>query len=223
MEVVRVENLSKVYIEGYSEVIALKGVNLSINEREFIAITGPSGSGKSTLLNLIGGLDKPNEGKVIIDGRNINEMSDEEITIFRRRELGYIFQFYNLIPTLTVEENILLPLELDNREVDERYLEEIVTLMNIKKFMDYYPKSLSGGQKQRVSIARALITKPSIILADEPTGNLDTRTAMDVINLMKLSVVKYNQTLIMITHDQSIAAHADRTIKLIDGKVVGGD
>ncbi|WBW97644.1 ABC transporter ATP-binding protein [Oceanirhabdus sp. W0125-5] len=223
MEVVKVKDLSKIYTEGYTKVMALRGVNLSVKEKEFIAITGPSGSGKSTLLNLIGGLDKPYEGKVIVNNKDIYKMSDEELTIFRRREIGYIFQFYNLIPTITVKDNILLPLELDNREVDSKYLDEIVGFMNIKDMLNFYPSSLSGGQKQRVAIARALITKPSIILADEPTGNLDTKTAKDVINLMKLSVLKYHQTLIMITHDPTIAAHADRTIKLVDGRIIGGN
>ena len=223
MEVVEVKDLSKIYIEGYTKVMALRGVNLSVNEKEFIAIVGPSGSGKSTLLNLIGGLDKPYEGRVIINNKDIYKMSDEELTIFRRREIGYIFQFYNLIPSITVKDNIVLPLELDNREVDSKYLDEIVSFMNIKDMLNFYPSSLSGGQKQRVAIARALITKPSIILADEPTGNLDTKTAKDVINLMKLSVLKYHQTLIMITHDPTIAAHADRTINLVDGRIIGGN
>lgn len=223
MEVVKVKDLSKIYTEGYTKVMALRGVNLSVKEKEFIAITGPSGSGKSTLLNLIGGLDKPYEGRVIVNNKDIYKMSDEELTIFRRREIGYIFQFYNLIPTITVKDNILLPLLLDNREVDSKYLDELVTFMNIKDKLDFYPSSLSGGQKQRVAIARALITKPSIILADEPTGNLDTKTAKDVINLMKLSVLKYHQTLIMITHDPTIADHADRTINLVDGRIIGGN
>ncbi|MCM1992318.1 ABC transporter ATP-binding protein [Oceanirhabdus seepicola] len=223
MEVVKVKDLSKIYIEGYTKVMALRGVNLSVKEKEFIAIVGPSGSGKSTLLNLIGGLDKPYEGRVIVNNKDIYKMSDEELTIFRRREIGYIFQFYNLIPSITVKDNILLPLELDNREVDSKYLDEIVSFMNIKEMLNFYPSSLSGGQKQRVAIARALITKPSIILADEPTGNLDTKTAKDVINLMKLSVLKYHQTLIMITHDPTIAAHADRTINLVDGRIIGGN
>ena len=222
MEVVKVKDLSKIYTEGYTKVMALRGVNLSVTEKEFIAIIGPSGSGKSTLLNLIGGLDKPYEGRVIVNNKDIYKMSDEELTIFRRREIGYIFQFYNLIPSITVKDNILLPLELDNREVDSKYLDEIVSFMNIKEMLNFYPSSLSGGQKQRVAIARALITKPSIILADEPTGNLDTKTAKDVINLMKLSVLKYHQTLIMITHDPTIAAHADRTVKLVDGRIIGG-
>ena len=223
MEVVKVKDLSKIYTEGYTKVMALRGVNLSVTEKEFIAIIGPSGSGKSTLLNLIGGLDKPYEGRVIVNNKDIYKMSDEELTIFRRREIGYIFQFYNLIPSITVKDNILLPLELDNREVDSKYLDEIVSFMNIKEMLNFYPSSLSGGQKQRVAIARALITKPSIILADEPTGNLDTKTAKDVINLMKLSVLKYHQTLIMITHDPTIAAHADRTINLVDGRIIGGN
>jgi len=223
MEVVKVKDLSKIYTEGYTKVMALRGVNLSVTEKEFIAIIGPSGSGKSTLLNLIGGLDKPYEGRVIVNNKDIYKMSDEELTIFRRREIGYIFQFYNLIPTITVKDNILLPLALDNREVDYKYLDEIVSFMNIKDMLNFYPGSLSGGQKQRVAIARALITKPSIILADEPTGNLDTKTAKDVINLMKLSVLKYHQTLIMITHDPTIASHADRTIKLVDGRIIGGN
>ncbi len=223
MEVVKVKDLSKIYTEGYTKVMALRGVNLSVKEKEFIAIIGPSGSGKSTLLNLIGGLDEPYEGRVIVNNKDIYKMSDEELTIFRRREIGYIFQFYNLIPTITVKDNILLPLKLDNREVDSKYLDEIVAFMNIKDLLNFYPSSLSGGQKQRVAIARALITKPSIILADEPTGNLDTKTAKDVINLMKLSVLKYHQTLIMITHNPTIASHADRIIKLVDGRIIGGN
>lgn len=223
MKTVRIEGLSKVYNEGLTKIKALRRVDLEVEEREFLAIMGPSGSGKSTLLNLIGGLDKPYEGTVKVNNKDIYRMNDEELTIFRRREIGYVFQFYNLIPTLNVMDNILLPLELDNREVDKEYLEELVTFMNIKDLMNLYPNSLSGGQRQRVSIARALITKPSIILADEPTGNLDTKTARDVINLMKLSVIKYHQTLIMITHNPSIAAHADRIIKLVDGRIIGGE
>lgn len=222
MDAVKIKNLSKVYNEGFTKVMALRGVDLTVKEQEFIAITGPSGSGKSTLLNLIGGLDKPYEGSVEVNSKNIYEMNDEELTILRRREIGYIFQFYNLIPTLNVRDNIILPLELDNRKVDKDYLDELTSFMNIQDMMDFYPNSLSGGQRQRVSIARAMITKPSIILADEPTGNLDSKTARDVINLMKLSVIKYHQTLIMITHNPAIAAHADRTIKLVDGRIIGG-
>lgn len=223
MEILRTENLTRIYREGLNKVNALVDANISIKQGEFVAIMGPSGSGKSTLLNLLGGLDRPTYGKVIINGKNIYSLSENQRAIFRRREIGFIFQFYNLIPVITVKENIEMPLLLDNKQIDKTYLNELLKLLKIRDKLSSFPGSLSGGEMQRASIARALITKPSIILADEPTGNLDTKTGKEVINLLRLSVKKYHQTLIMITHDPSIAVSADRVIKLVDGKVIGDD
>lgn len=220
MEILKVENLNKTYGDGANKVEALKNINLSINKGEFVAIVGASGSGKSTLLHLLGGLDKPTLGKVIIDGENIYDYKEEKLAIFRRRKIGFVFQFYNLIPVLDVEENISLPILLDNNKVDKKYLDEVIKLLGLEDRKTHLPSELSGGQQQRVSIGRALINKPSIILADEPTGNLDSKNSKEVIELLKLSVKKYNQTLILITHDINLAAMADRDITIQDGEIV---
>lgn len=222
MEILRTDSLKKYYGKDESLVKALDEVNLSIEEGEFAAIIGSSGSGKSTLLHLLGGLDRPTAGKVFIDGKDIYSMNDEKLAIFRRRKIGFVFQSYNLIPVLNVWENIVLPIGLDEKKVDENYIRELMETLNIYNKKDSLPSTLSGGQQQRVAIARALSTKPSIILADEPTGNLDSKLGQEVINLMKLSVKKYHQTLVMITHNDKIAQMADRVIRIEDGKIVGG-
>lgn len=220
MEILKVENLSKVYGEGGTKVVALDNVSFSVNKGEFVAIVGASGSGKSTLLHLIGGVDRPTNGKVFIDGKDIYKYSDDELAIFRRRQVGLIYQFYNLIPILNVEENILLPLNLDNREAKKEVLDELISLLGLKDRRTHLPSELSGGQQQRTSIGRAMITNPSIILADEPTGNLDTKSSEEIVELLKKSNRDYKQTIIMITHNIDIAKQADRIIKLEDGKVV---
>jgi putative ABC transport system ATP-binding protein len=220
MEILRIENLTKTYGEGDNKVEALKDINLSINKGEFVAIIGASGSGKSTLLHLLGGLDRATSGKVIIDEKSIYDYKDEELSIFRRRKVGFIFQFFNLIPVLDVEENIELPVILDNEKVDKDYLDEIITILNLQDRRTHLPSELSGGQQQRVSIGRALINKPSIILADEPTGNLDSKNTREVIELLKLTARKFNQTLILITHDSNIASMADRVITIEDGQII---
>lgn len=220
MEILRIENLYKTYGEGDNKVEALKNINLSINKGEFVAIIGASGSGKSTLLHLLGGLDRPSSGRVIIDEKSIYDYKDEELSIFRRRKVGFIFQFFNLIPVLDVEENIELPVVLDNEKVDEKYLNEIISILNLEDRRTHLPSELSGGQQQRVSIGRALINKPSIILADEPTGNLDSKNTREVIELLKFTARKFNQTLILITHDSNIAAMADRVITIADGEII---
>lgn len=219
MEVVKVENITKSYGNGDSKVDAVKNVNLSINKGEFVAIVGPSGSGKSTLLHLIGGVDKSSSGKVYINGVDIYSLNEKDLAIFRRRNIGLIYQFYNLIPVLSVKENILLPAELDNRKIDKEYLNDLLKTLGLKEKENSLPNELSGGQQQRTSIGRALINRPSIILADEPTGNLDSKNSKEVIELLKLSVKKYNQTLIMITHDNNIALQADRVIAIEDGMI----
>ncbi|WP_250675113.1 ABC transporter ATP-binding protein [Paraclostridium ghonii] len=220
MEILRVENLTKTYGEGENKVEALKNINLSINKGEFVAIIGASGSGKSTLLHLLGGLDRPSTGKVIIDEKSIYDYNDDELSIFRRRKVGFIFQFFNLIPVLDVEENIELPVILDNEKADKKYLDEIINILNLNERRNHLPSELSGGQQQRVSIGRALINKPSIVLADEPTGNLDSKNTRDVIELLKLTARKFNQTLILITHDTDIATMADRVITIEDGEII---
>lgn len=220
MEILKVENLTKIYGKDENKVMALKGVSLSVNKGEFVAIVGASGSGKSTLLHLLGGLDRPTGGNVIIDGESIYKYDEEKLAIFRRRKIGFIFQFFNLIPVLNVEENIALPVLLDNKKVDEKYLEEIIDILGLKERKEHLPSELSGGQQQRVSIGRALLNKPSIILADEPTGNLDSKTSKEVIDLLKLTASKFNQTLILITHDVNVAAMADRVITIADGDIV---
>lgn len=217
MELLRVENLSKSYGKGEAKVDALKNINLSIKKGEFIAIVGPSGSGKSTLLHLLGGVDKPTSGNVFINDINIYDLKEKDLAIFRRRNVGLIYQFYNLIPVLTVKENILLPAELDNRKIDKEYLEDLLKTLDLKERENHLPSELSGGQQQRTSIGRALINRPSIVLADEPTGNLDSKNSKEIVELLKVSVKKYNQTLIMITHDINIALQADRVITIEDG------
>ena len=217
MEIVKVENLTKSYGNGEAKVDALKNVNLSIHKGEFVAIVGPSGSGKSTLLHLLGGVDSPTSGKVYINGVDIYTLKEKDLSIFRRRNVGLIYQFYNLIPVLSAKENILLPSELDNRKVEKDYLEDLLKTLGLNGRENHLPNELSGGQQQRTSIGRALINRPSIVLADEPTGNLDSKNSKEVLELLKLSVKKYNQTLIMITHDANIALQADRVITIEDG------
>ncbi|URZ02197.1 ABC transporter ATP-binding protein [Clostridium felsineum] len=219
MEIAVIEGLSKIYGKGVSRVEALKDINLSINKGEFTAIVGPSGSGKSTLLHMIGGLDKPTNGKVIIDGSDIYSFKEKKLSVFRRRKIGIVFQYYNLIPVLTVEENIKLSLSLDNIEPDEKYIDELIEVLDLKNKKNSFPEELSGGQQQRVAVGRALAYKPAIILADEPTGNLDTKNSRAVVELLRFSVEKYNQTLVMITHDMNIASSADRIIKMEDGTI----
>ena len=217
MEILRVENLNKSYGKGEAKVEALKNVNLSINKGEFVVIVGPSGSGKSTLLHLIGGVDKPTSGKVFINDVDIYNLKEKDLSIFRRRNVGLIYQFYNLIPVLSAKENILLPAELDNRKIDKEYLDDLLNTLGLKERENHLPNDLSGGQQQRTSIGRALINRPAIVLADEPTGNLDSKNSKEVIEFLKLSVKKYKQTLIMITHDINIALQADRVITIEDG------
>ncbi|MGX4600135.1 ABC transporter ATP-binding protein [Faecalimicrobium sp. JNUCC 81] len=220
MKILESKNLKKYYGKGESLVKALDGVDISINKGEFVAIVGTSGSGKSTLLHMLGGLDRPSEGEVIIENNNVFKMSDEELTIFRRRNVGFVFQNYNLVPILNVYENIVLPIELDGCKVDSDYINEIINILGLSKKIDSLPNNLSGGQQQRVAIARALSTKPSIILADEPTGNLDSKTEQDVLGLLKVTSDKFSQTIIIITHNEQIAQMADRIIRVEDGKVV---
>lgn len=220
MEILKVENLNKIYGKGDNKVEALKDVNLTVNKGEFVVIVGASGSGKSTLLHLLGGLDRPTSGKVIIDGESIYDYKEERLAIFRRRKIGFVFQFFNLIPVLDVEENIALPALMDNDKVDKKYLGEIIDILGLKDRRNHLPSELSGGQQQRVSIGRALLNKPSIVFADEPTGNLDSKSSREVIELLKFTAKKYNQTLILITHDINIAPLADRVITIEDGKIV---
>lgn len=220
MSILRAENLVKIYGEEPNIVRALDNVSIEVNEGEFVAIIGTSGSGKSTLLNMIGGLDKPTSGETIIADYKISNMKDEELTIFRRRNIGFIFQNYNLVPILNVYENIVLPIELDGVNIDKEYVDSVITTLGLNEKLTNMPNNLSGGQQQRVAIARALATKPSLILADEPTGNLDSKTSMDVIGLLKTTSKKFNQTMVMITHNEEIAQLADRIIRIEDGKVV---
>lgn len=220
MKILETNNLKKYYGKGENIVKALDGINISINRGEFVAIVGTSGSGKSTLLHMIGGLDRASDGKVIVDNNDIFVMDDEELTIFRRRNVGFIFQNYNLVPILNVYENIVLPIELDGCKIDTKYIDEIIDVLGLSQKVDDLPNNLSGGQQQRVAIARALATKPSIILADEPTGNLDSKTEQDVLGLLKVTSSKFSQTIIMITHNEQIAQMADRIIRIEDGKVV---
>ena len=220
MEVLRIENLTKKYGKGQNQVTAIDNISFSVEKGEFVAIVGPSGSGKSTLLHLLGGADIPTSGKVFIEGMDMYAMNENQLSILRRRKVGFIFQAYNLIPVLTAEENILMPLLLDGRKPEGKYLGELLTILDLEQRRKHLPSQLSGGQQQRVSIGRALINKPSIILADEPTGNLDSKNSKEVIELLKYSVKKYNQTLILISHDMNIAAAADRVINIVDGKLV---
>ncbi len=221
MEILRVENLRKTYGKGQNEVKALDGVTFSVEKGEFVAIVGASGSGKSTLLHLLGGVDRPTSGKVFIEGKDIYKLNDDELAIFRRRQVGLIYQFYNLIPILNVEENIVLPLSLDGRSVNTNKLQELLKSLGLEDRKMHLPNELSGGQQQRTSIGRAMITNPAIILADEPTGNLDSKASDEIVELLKKSNRDYKQTIIMITHNLEIAKIADRIIKIEDGKIVG--
>ena len=220
MEILKVENLTKIYGKGTTEVVALDNVSFSVEKGEFVAIVGASGSGKSTLLHLIGGVDRPTSGKVYIDGKDIYSLNDDKLAIFRRRQVGLVYQFYNLIPILNVEENITLPLDLDNRKVDDKHLKELLELLGLENRKTHLPNQLSGGQQQRTSIGRALITNPTIVLADEPTGNLDSKSSDEIVALLKKSNKEYKQTIIMITHNMEIAKCADRIIQIEDGKIV---
>lgn len=220
MEILRVENLTKTYGEGINMVKALDGVSFSIEKGDFVAIIGPSGSGKSTLLHILGGVDKPTEGKVIMDGSDVYKQNDENLAIFRRRQVGLIYQFYNLIPVLNVIENMTLPVLMDARKVSDERLNELVSTLGLHGRESHLPNQLSGGQQQRVSIGRALMNAPAVVLADEPTGNLDSKNSQDIIHLLKESNRKYNQTLIIITHDENIALQANRIISIEDGKII---
>ena len=220
MVILQTKDLKKYYGAGDTQVKALDGVDLSIRQGEFVAIVGTSGSGKSTLLHMLGGLDRPTSGTVTVDGKDIFALKDEALTIFRRRKIGFVFQSYNLVPVLSVWENIVLPVELDGRKVDETYMEEVIATLGLEKKLRSLPGQLSGGQQQRVAIARALATKPAILLADEPTGNLDSRTSQDVLSLMKVTGQKFAQTMVMITHNEEIAQMADRIVRIEDGRIV---
>ena len=219
MEILKVENLTKTYGKNDSKVVASDNVSFSVEKGEFVAIVGASGSGKSTLLHLLGGVDRPTSGKVYIDGKDIYKFDDDKLAIFRRRQVGLIYQFYNLIPILNVEENITLPLSLDNREVNKKTLDEILKLLGLQNRRTHLPNELSGGQQQRTSIARSLITNPTIILADEPTGNLDSKSSDEIVSLLKKSNKELKQTIIMITHNMEIAKIADRILKIEDGRI----
>ena len=220
MSILETRNLRKIYGSGDTEVRALDGVNLSVDSGEFDAIVGTSGSGKSTHLHMLGGLDRPTSGSVIVDGKDIFSLKDEALTIFRRRKIGFVFQSYNLVPVLNARENIVLPIQLDGRQVDEDFLDKIVNTLGLEKKLGSLPSQLSGGQQQRVAIARALAAAPAIILADEPTGNLDSRTSQDVLSLLKVTSQKFAQTIVMITHNEEIAQTADRIIRIEDGRIV---
>ena len=220
MTILETRDLEKYYGAGDTQVKALDGVDLNIQQGEFVAIVGTSGSGKSTLLHMLGGLDRPTSGTVIVDGKDIFALKDEALTIFRRRKIGFVFQAYNLVPVLSVWENIVLPVELDGRKADEAYVEEVIVTLSLEKKLRNLPGQLSGGQQQRVAIARALATKPAILLADEPTGNLDSRTSQDVLGLMKVTGQKFGQTMVMITHNEEIAQMADRIVRIEDGRIV---
>ncbi len=220
MEILRVENLNKIYGKGENQVKAVDNISFSVEKGEFVAIIGASGSGKSTLLHLIGGVDRPTSGKVFIDGKDIYTLNDDNLAIFRRRQVGLIYQFYNLIPVLNVSENITLPTKLDGRDVDERRLNDLLKTLGLEKRKDNLPNQLSGGQQQRVSIGRAMMNEPALMLADEPTGNLDSKASEEIISLLRLSNKKYNQTVIIITHDEKIALEADRVITIDDGKII---
>lgn len=220
MSILQAVNLKKVYGKGENAVHALDGINLSVERGEFVAIVGTSGSGKSTLLHMLGGLDRPTDGTVVVDGKDIFTLKEEALTIVRRRKIGFVFQAYNLVPTLNVYENIVLPIELDGGKVDDTYVGHIIRLLGLGEKKEALPSQLSGGQQQRVAIARALATAPAIILADEPTGNLDSKTSQDVLSLLKVSSQKFTQTILMITHNEEIAQLADRIIRIEDGKIV---
>ena len=219
MEILRVENLTKVYGKGENEVRALDGVSFSVEKGEFVAVIGPSGSGKSTLLHILGGVDRPTSGRVLMDGKDVYAQNEEQLAIFRRRQVGLIYQFYNLIPVLNVTENITLPVLMDGQSVNRDRLKELITTLKLDGRENHLPNQLSGGQQQRVSIGRALMNAPAVVLADEPTGNLDSKNSKEIVDLLKISNEKYGQTLIVITHDESIALQADRIISIDDGKI----
>ena len=219
MEILKVENLCKTYGSGENAVHALDNVSFSVEKGEFIAIIGPSGSGKSTLLHILGGVDKPSSGKVFMDGKDVYSQDDEQLAIFRRRQVGLIYQFYNLIPVLNVTENITLPVLMDGQQINDSRLKELISTLKLNGRVEHLPNQLSGGQQQRVSIGRALMNAPAVVLADEPTGNLDSKNSQEIVDLLKLSNEKYNQTLIIITHDENIALQADRIIAIDDGKI----
>lgn len=220
MTILQTTDLRKYYGSGDTQVKALDGVNLSVENGEFVAIIGTSGSGKSTLLHMLGGLDRPSSGGVTVDGKELSGMKDEELTIFRRRKIGFVFQAFNLVPVLSVYENIVLPIQLDGSKVDERYVGQVIKVLGLESKLQSLPSQLSGGQQQRVAIARALATKPAILLADEPTGNLDSKTSQDVLSLLKVTSQKFAQTIVMITHNEEIAQMADRIIRIEDGRIV---
>lgn len=222
MTVLQANNICKTFGNGENEVLALNNINIQISNGDFVSIVGTSGSGKSTLLHILGGLDRPTSGEIIIDGTKIAELSDEELTIFRRRKIGFVFQSYNLIPTVDVYNNIVLPINLDGAKLDKPYIDEVIDILGLRNLLKRLPSKLSGGQQQRVAIARALASKPAIILADEPTGNLDSKTSQDVIGLIKISSEKLKQTIVMITHDEKIAQLADRRLRIEDGVIVSG-
>lgn len=219
MEILRVENLTKVYGKGENEVRALDGVSFSVEKGEFVAVIGPSGSGKSTLLHILGGVDRPTGGRVLMDGKDVYAQDEEQLAIFRRRQVGLIYQFYNLIPVLNVTENITLPVLMDGQKVNRDRLKELITTLKLNGRENHLPNQLSGGQQQRVSIGRALMNAPAVVLADEPTGNLDSKNSKEIVDLLKISNEKYGQTLIVITHDESVALQADRIISIDDGKI----
>lgn len=223
MNVLETIHLNKQYGQGEAMVKALDNVSLAIKQGEFVAIVGTSGSGKSTLLHMLGGLDRPTSGQVLVDGKEIFNLDDEQLTIFRRRKIGFIFQSFNLVPVLNVYENIVLPVELDGNKIDDTYVNQIIETLGLQTKLENLPNNLSGGQQQRVAIARALATKPAIILADEPTGNLDSKTSQDVLGLLKVTSNRFNQTIVMITHNEEIAQLADRVIRIEDGKVINGE
>ena len=223
MPILKAEALKKYYGKDSNTVKALDGIDLEIQQGEFVAVVGTSGSGKSTLLHMLGGLDTPTSGKVIVDGKDISAMTDEQLTVFRRRNVGFVFQSYNLVPILNVYENIVLPIELDGNTVDESFVENIIETLGLSEKKTNLPNNLSGGQQQRVAIARALATKPSILLADEPTGNLDSKTSQDVLGIMKMTSAKFHQTMVMITHNEQIAQLAHRVIRIEDGRIVAAE
>ena len=222
MTILETKELKKTYGKGDTAVHALDGVDLKVENGEFVAIVGTSGSGKSTLLHMLGGLDRPTSGKVLVDGKDIFSLRDEELTIFRRRKIGFVFQSYNLVPVLSVYENIVLPIQLDGGKEDGKYIDRVIETLGLASKLSSYPNQLSGGQQQRVAIARAIAAKPAIILADEPTGNLDSKTSQDVLGLLRISAERFSQTIVMITHNEEIAQMADRIIRIEDGRIVGG-
>lgn len=223
MEILKVQDLTKTYGKGNTLVKALDKINFSVNKGEFVAIVGASGSGKSTLLHLLGGVDRPTSGKIFVGGIDVYKLNETDLAIFRRRQVGLIYQFYNLIPILNVAENITLPILLDNKKIDEEYLNELIDVLDLKNRIKHLPNELSGGQQQRVSIGRGLMNRPALLLADEPTGNLDSKASKDIIDLLKLSNQKYNQTIIMITHNQELAQNANRIITIDDGRIVSDE